>query len=809
MFKAREASREREPDTYVPYIGHAAPGVLLLDDGSLLAMLRLEGVAFETADIRDVNARHAQRNILLRNIASNRIVLATHVVRSLVDGDEYPTAGCSSAFARELDARYRDHLMGNRLFRNELFLSVLLRPAGASGVTEGSFASLLARRRRGDRTRAVLPGHIEALDGVMGTLLHELGAYGAQQLGLRNVDGIMFSELAEALRLVLTGEHLPVPLVNGHLGSAIYTDRVIVGKEAIEIRGAGGSTYAAAFGMREYPATTWPCMFDTILAAPYRLVLTQSFGFLAKQAAQNVMTRKQNQMLTAQDKAASQTEALTIAADLLASNAFVMGDHHLTLATFADSLEHLRMVAASARRDLAESGAVIVREDLALEAAYWAQLPGNMHLRTRPGAVSSRNFAAMASLHNYPLGAAHGHWGEPLTLFRSTGGTAYRFHLHASTGSVKDLGNVFVAGPSGSGKTTLILFLLAMAERQRAQVVFFDKDRGGEILARAVGGTYLVLPAGEPSGLAPLKALSDRPADVEFIKELVKGLVVDAGRSLPPEQERRLELGVRAVLSLPPQARSFGELRAFLGHADPDGPGARLDKWCQGGALGWVLDNDKDTVSLDAPFLGFDVTAVLDDPLTRGPILSYLFHRAESLLDGRRVVLAIDEFWKALLDPGFRELVNDKLKTIRKLNGLVILATQSPADALRSPIAHSIVEQCPTQILLPNARADSVDYCDGLKLTQPEYLAVREDLTVGGRRFLLKQGSTSVACELDLSGLDDLVAVLSGRASTLRLMEQLMAEVGPDPTAWLGPFRRQWRSATGVGAASLEFGHEK
>lgn len=480
---------------------------------------------------------------------------------------------------------------------------------------------------------------------------------------------------------------------------------------------------------------------------------------------------------------------------MLASNAFVMGDHHLTLMTFADSLDKLRLVASSARRDLAESGAVIVREDLALEAAYWAQLPGNMRLRTRPGAISSRNFAAMASLHNYPLGTQTGHWGAPLTLFRSTGGTAYRFHLHAPTETVRDLGNVFVAGPTGSGKTTLMLFILAMAERQKAQVVFFDKDRGGDILARAVGGTYLVLPAGEPSGLAPLKALSDKPGDVEFVKELVKALVLDPGKAMAPEQERRLELGVRAVLALPRDARSFAELRAFLGQADPEGPGARLDKWCQGGALGWVLDNDADRVSLDAPFLGFDVTAVLDDPVTRGPILSYLFHRVESLLDGRRLVLAIDEFWKVLLDAGFRDLVNDKLKTIRKLNGLVILATQSPADALRSPIAHSIIEQCPTQILMPNTRADAADYRDGLKLTEPEYLAVREDLAVGGHRFLLKQGNASVACELDLTGMDDLIAVLSGRASTVRLMERLIEDVGPDPAAWLPLFRRRWREA--------------
>jgi type IV secretion system protein VirB4 len=797
MFKIKGASREREPDTYVPFIGHASEGVLLLDDGSLLAMMRLDGIEFELADPGEVNSRHAQRNILLRNISSERLVLATHVVRTMADDSIYPDAECKSEFARDLDAAYREKLLSNRLYRNELFLSVLLRPTGSTKVLDGNVLSLFTRRKRGDRNRAASPAALDQLAQVLSTLLYELHAYGAKHLMLREANGVMFSEAAEALKLILTGEHQSVPLVNGHLGGAIYTDRVIVGREAIEIRGVSGSSYAAAFALREYPATTWPGMFDAVLAAPYRLVLTQTFGFLNKQVAQGVMSRKQNQMVSANDKAASQTAALSEASDMLASNVFAMGDHHLTLVTFADSLPRLAEVAGRARRDLAESGAVVAREDLALEAAYWGQLPGNMKLRVRPGAISSRNFAAMASLHNYPTGKARGHWGAPLTLFRSTGGTAYRFHLHAPTGTVTDLGNVFVAGPAGSGKTTITLFLLAMAERQGAQVVFFDKDRGGDILARAVGGTYLVLPSGEPTGLAPLKALSSSPADREFIAQLVKALVgLDPGKELAPEQERRLSLGVQAVMELPPEARSFGELRAFLGQSDPEGPGAKLDRWCKGGSLGWVLDNDADTVSLDAPFLGFDVTSFLDDATTRGPILSYLFHRVETLLDGRRIVIAIDEFWKVLLDPGFRDIVNDKLKTIRKLNGLVLLATQSPADALRSPIAHSIIEQCPTQILMPNSRASEKDYRDGLGLTQPEYLAVREDLTVGGRRFLLKQGTTSVACELDLAGLDDLVSVLSGRASTVRLVERLIADVGPDPAAWLPLFREQWRQAS-------------
>lgn len=797
MFKLAAVAREREPDTYVPFVGHAAPGTLLLDDGSKLVMIRLGGIAWETAEPELVNARHAQRNILLRNIASDRMVLATHVVRSMADPDEYPIGECRSGFARDLDAAYRNRLLDGRLYRNDLFLSVLLRPSQAGGQR---VSGLLNRRRRGELNRTPSVPDMERLETAVTTLLAGLAEYQPKRLALRtNARGVIFSEIAEALRLVLTLDRMPVPLVNGHLGGAIYTDRVIVGREAIELRAPGGSTYAAGFGLREYPASTWPGMFDSILAAPYCCVLTQTFAFLNKQVAQDKMTRKQNQMANASDKAASQATGLSEAADLLQSNAFVMGDHHLTLVTFADTLPALSEVVARARRDLAESGAVVTREDLALEAVYWAQLPGNMRLRSRPGAINSRNFAAMASLHNYPLGPKRGHWGEPLTVFRTTGGTSYRFHLHASTANVTDLGNIFVAGPSGSGKTVWVLFTLALAEKHGATVVYFDKDRGGEILARALGGSYLVLPSGRPSGLAPLKALDASPGNLVFLKQLITGLVAADGAELPPDMDRRLDQGLRQVMSLPPEHRSLGELRAFLGQADANGPGARLEKWCQGGSLGWVLDNDADDVRLDAPFLGFDMTAVLDDPRTRGPVMAYLFHRVEALIDGRRVVVAIDEFWKALADEAFRDLVNDKLKTIRKLNGVVILATQSPRDALNSPIAHSIIEQCPTQVFMPNDKAAEADYRDGFKLTEGEFEAISQDLVMpgpdGGRRFLLKQGNASVACELNLSGLDDLRAVLSGTNKTVPLMERLIRELGSEPDAWLPAFRQQFRQA--------------
>ena len=204
-------------------------------------------------------------------------------------------------------------------------------------------------------------------------------------------------------------------------------------------------------------------------------------------------------------------------------------------------------------------------------------------------------------------------------------------------------------------------------------------------------------------------------------------------------------------------------------------------------------DADEDAIGLNARTLGFDMTDGLDHEAIRTPLMMYLFHRVERLIDGRRILIVVDEFWKALGDEAFRDLAQNKLKTIRKQGGAMVFGTQSPRDALLSPIAHTIVEQCPTQIFFPNARGQATDYVEGFHLTREEFRLVREELSPQSRRFLLKQGRDAVVAELDLAGADDELAVLSGRTATVELLDRVRAEFGDDPAAWLPVFHAERR----------------
>ncbi|WP_062236792.1 VirB4 family type IV secretion/conjugal transfer ATPase [Aureimonas sp. N4] len=783
MVSAALLKRELGAAAFLPYGRHANEHVVALDTGAMMLALKLDGTSFETADNTDLNDWHTKLHQSWRNIANDRLAIWTHVVRR--EDRTYPNGEFRSTFARDLDARYREHVTGRRLFVNEIYVTLVSYGGRDLGQRAAGFLSRLARRR-GDRNGPDVDA-IKFLEDAGRDLMAGLARYNPTLLGLYEHQGMMFSQPMEMLNLVLTGGPLRIPLVRGHLGNALYRDRLIFGREAIELRGAADQRYAGVLGIKEYPATTRPGAWNHLLKARFPFVISQSFTFLSKASARVVMERKQNQMTNANDRASSQIDQLDGAIDDLMSNRFVLGEHQFSMLVYGDDMKGLANNMSAARSMLADSGMAVAREDLALEAAFWSQFPGNFGMRVRPGAINSRNFAALAPFHNFPYGKPeNNHWGPAVALLRTTAMSPFHFNFH-----VDDLGHTFICGPSGSGKTVAQNFLLAQSEKHGAQQVFFDKDRGAELFVRACGGTYLTLKNGRPTGCAPLKALEFTPENRDFFGRLVRKLVSRPNEPLSVVEERRIDDGLAALEPLPREQRSLSALRPLLGQSDETGIGARLERWCNGGALGWVLDNDRDAIALDARFLGFDMTDFLDHPEIRTPLMMVLFHRVQALADGRKLIIDIDEFWKALGDDAFLDLAQNGLKTYRKRNAIMVFGTQSPADALRSKIAHTIVEMCPTKIFMPNPAASRADYCEGFGLTAEEYRLVREELTVDMRQFLVKQGHNSVVCELNLGSLPDELAILSGRFETVDLLDAIRAEHGDDPTVWLPIFHQR------------------
>lgn len=784
----RLIKNDPDPAHFLPYARHVSEHVLQLDNGELMATFSLDGLAFETADIGDLNDWHEKLNIALRAIAHERVAVTVHTIRRI--DDNYPKGQFRSSFGAHLDQVYRERIRAKRVFRNEHYLTVILRPA--VGRADKAISSLLSVLRRGtDAEVEAEADFLQRMDDLVRDASKLFGRLNPRLLTAYQRRGLSFSEPLEFLHRIMTVRDRPIPIVRGHLGAALYSDRIIFGKEVIEIRDPGSSNFAGVIGVREHAARTYPGQLNALLEVEFEYVLAQGFCFLGKQAGMETARRRHAQMSATDDRAFSQAEELEQAMDDLQSNRFVLGEHHLGLTVFGETTKRLNENLSVARAALSESGIVAAREDLAVEAAYWGQLPGNFIFRTRPAAITSRNFAALAPFHTYPAGRANGnHWGEAIAVLKTTAHSPYFFNFHAG-----DLGHTLIIGPSGGGKTVIQNFLLSQSEKAGARLVFIDKDRGAEIYVRASGGTYLALKNGIPSGFAPLKALDLTPHNREFLLSWLRQLVTIPGQTLTAQELSELRNALEAVGRLDLQKRSLNAIRSQLPQAGLDGIGARLDRWVAGGELGWVFDNDADTLALDARFMGFDMTEFLDNDAVRPPLMAYLFHRLDDVIDGNPVIVDIDEFWKALGDPSFQSFAQDGLKTYRKRNALMMFGTQSPADAFKSAISETIIEQCATKILLPNPNAAEEHYIGGLNLTRSEFRLIKTELSPESRRFLVKQGHDSVVVELDLGGLDDELAVLSGRSSTVALLDQIRSEVGDNPDDWLPIFHKRRATA--------------
>jgi len=71
---------------------------------------------------------------------------------------------------------------------------------------------------------------------------------------------------------------------------------------------------------------------------------------------------------------------------------------------------------------------------------------------------------------------------------------------------------------------------------------------------------------------------------------------------------------------------------------------------------------------------------------------------------------------------------------------------------------------------------------------------LKQELEPGSRMFLVKQGHHSTVCQLDLKGFDGELAVISGRASEVARLHEIISDVGGDPVVWLPRFHSSFSS---------------
>lgn len=793
----RKVSQEAEAAKWcVPYVSHLNAHTLRTQDGCLLQAIHLGGLPFDTTDADELDLLKRIRNQLWKTFSNSNLAVYHHLVRRrrvMLPVGEFPDEG----FPAQLNAAWCDRLSQRKLYVNDIYLSLVHKPG--QGVAKRidqmfkAFSERVDAQERENYERKAL----ELLDDSTRALLEVFKPYQPQRLGVvPDANEVPCSELMRLYGFLINLQDRKYAMPERPVAEILPVARTIFTNEVIELRHVAKTLYAGMVSVKEYPSLTAASMYDKLLTMPFEFCMTQSFCFEERSRSEAAIKQQLTRLVNAGDAGLSQMEALNLAMDETKGEAG-FGLHHHSVLVWDEDPAAVSAKLATVDAELGECGIIGVREDVNLEAAFYAQLPGNFRFIARGARISTKNFASFASCHNYLGGRPTSIWGPAITVFPTASGTGYQFNLH-----VADRGNTLVLGPTGQGKTLTTSFLFAQSLKLGGRRIFLDKDRGMEIFVRAIGGNYFRIESQRPTGWNPLQ-LPDTPTNRGFLVDWFESLLTDpGGEPIHAEDRQRIRQIVSSVFDLVPELRQLDHVAPMFGNAEQDKLAKRLLDWYEHPRYGrgqhaWVFDNPTNELDMSNPVVGFDMTYVLDAKQIRPAVLTWLFFVIETLLDGQPLAMFADEGWRLLDDEIVARRIENFEFVIRKNNGLLVFATQTPETVIQSHISAALKQQSETFILFPNPKADENVYRGYLGLNETQFDLIRNKLPQRpGRGWFLVKNSLGVSvCQLDMAGMDDYIAVLSGNKNTVALMDRLMDKHGKEASQWLPHFMAQHASA--------------
>ncbi|MDX1924633.1 MAG: VirB4 family type IV secretion/conjugal transfer ATPase [Rickettsiaceae bacterium] len=784
------SNKEMNVKNFIPYLAHWNNNTILTKKNELIQVIKVSGFSFETADDDDLDSKKHLRNLLLKNLASGNITLYFHTVRKkrplASNSSDYvfdPSVKIPDDFVTYLTNEWKKKYEEKESYFNELYITIIYKADTAGVAILQYYYKKLNHAANKAEWESSMREISESLEEMTMRVWNTFKDYDASVLSIVDTEDGSYCEILEFFgTLVNCGQSSPVLVPRGPIDEHITTHRLFFGNKSMEARGPCGIKYGGITTIFEYGPFSNAGLFDNFLRLPFEFVISQSFSFANRTIAVGAMQMQQRRMISAGDKAVSQIEDINVALDMAMSGEIAFGIHHFTFLCIADEVKELENILSIASVEIANCGMQSVRETLNLEPSYWGQLPGNNDYIVRKATINTLNLAGFASMHNYPIGKISGnHWGDFVTVLETTSGTPYFFNFH-----VRDVGHTLIIGPTGAGKTVLMNFLCAQAQKFKCRMFFFDKDRGAEIFIRSLYGVYTIIDPGKNCGFNPLQ-LPDTGENRTFLLEWLRVLVSVTEKSLSAEEIKLLTQAIDGNYKLDQKDRKLSNIVPFLGIDGPGTLAGRIAMWHSNGSHARVFDNDQDLIDLSKDrVFGFEMAELLKDGICLSPVLLYVFHRINISLDGSPTMIVLDEAWALIDNPVFAPKIKDWLKVLRKLNTFVVFATQSVEDAVKSQISDTLIQQTATQIFLPNLKATEV-YRTSFMLSQREYEIIKTT-DPSSRYFVVKQGINSVVAKVNLSGMDNIINVLSGRTDTVLLMTDLRRAHGDDPRKWLPYF---------------------
>ena len=432
-------------------------------------------------------------------------------------------------------------------------------------------------------------------------------------------------------------------------------------------------------------------------------------------------------------------------------NATNFGHYTALFVLQADTETELQRMEDSVQNVLAKFGLIYRREELNLFAAWLSSLPGNLEANPRKLFLSTGNVASLLSLTAPYEGERENKLMKEVCgcgLPHATGLLPNSALYHLNLNGRSNSGHTFILGPTGSGKSILLGFLASQwGKYPGARVIIFDKGASSMKLVKANDGA--VYYPGYEDDTTCFQPLKDAANHIDRCLSFLEAVASVQGVELKANDRQEIADALKLMI---PGHESLSVFRDILRGKNHDSElVSALENYTMGGAYGTLFDAEEDTLS---PSSWPSMTMIeMGELMNRGdaaiiPALTYIIGQMDELFrDLRPTLLILDEAWVYMRHPVFKGFIEQWLKTLRKYNVFVILATQEVSDY--DEVIGSVLTNCHTRILLPNQHAMTgplAPLYKGIGLTETEIQVISNGTTMQSQRhyFVMQEEGNAI-----------------------------------------------------------------
>ncbi len=716
-----------------------------VDDETFLTKAGHLGVVYGVRGVDGEALPHPQRRTLTHRFEAALRLLDEHcrVYQYLIKQTAPPFVAerCAQPIANDAIQRRVQYLNGRRSELSQVDLClVLLYEAPVPSRRSTALQNVWRDPRQGLRawlspSQALSLVEIE-LDRAIAALHHKAQAFEVQlaDFGLRRLPKAeafrFFRQLVNYDPVVVDAARLSHDV---HLDYFVadspvecHRDHLTVGQHAVKV-----------LTMKEPPSQTFAHLLADLGTVPGEFIACLEWQRTASdRMRRDIQTRRRHffnkrvsminyvtpetrpEEMLVDDSASTMVRQLGDALTELEVNGHFFGTCSLTLALHGTDRRALEHQAAEATKTLAVHDGSLFEESYNLLNAWLGMVPGNGAFNVRRMAMLETNVADLSFLFAPDPGerVSPHLQREALAVFETPGGTPYAYNPH-----VQDVGHTLVLGATGSGKSFLLNFLVTHAQKYDPLTVILDLGHSYRKLATLLQGQYLEVGLRQESVTINPFALEPTSEHLHFLHAFVRVLLEgNDNYRLSDLEDREVYEAIENLYVL-----DRGQRRLFtLANLLPRALSARLHKWVDGGRYASLFDNVEDTLTINRLQV-FDFEAMRAYPVLLEPLLFYVLHRVtERVLEPAEAatlkVCVMDEAWRFIQHPTLRAYVQEALKTWRKRNAMMMLATQAADDFASADLLRTVVESCPTKLLLANPSLDTQQYVDLFHLNPME-----------------------------------------------------------------------------------------